>query len=228
MYHVRWRDVHCYPLLANNGCVLWRIVRTDEGWGGPRGRSVVVLNDRTGKASQRGGVWAKAWRVSGTVQLFGGRACQALSRSVLSIILTAGFLVPQTWKNLPAVQETWVWPLGQEDPLEKETATRTSILAWKIPWTEEPGRLQSTGLQRIGHDWAINTHNPHYRERNLVQPLWKTVWRFLKKLKIELSYDLALPLLGKHPEKMKILIKKKYMHTSVHRTIHNSQDIEAS
>ena len=61
-----------------------------------------------------------------------------------------------------------------------------------------------------------------------MQPLWKTVWRFLKKLKIELSYDLALPLLGKHPEKMKILIKKKYMHTSVHRTIHNSQDIEAS
>ena len=50
-------------------------------------------------------------------------------------------------KNLPAVQETWVRSLGQEDPLEKEMATHSSILAWEIPWTEEPGRLQSMGLQ---------------------------------------------------------------------------------
>ena len=50
-------------------------------------------------------------------------------------------------KNLPAQQEKWVWPLDQEDPLEKEMATHSSILAWEIPWTEEPGRLQSMGLQ---------------------------------------------------------------------------------
>ena len=50
-------------------------------------------------------------------------------------------------KNLPAMQETWVQSLGQEDPLEKGMATHSSILAWKIPWTEEPGRLQSTGSQ---------------------------------------------------------------------------------
>ena len=49
-------------------------------------------------------------------------------------------------------QETWVLSLDQEDPLEKEIATHSSILAWKIPWTEEPGRLQSKGLQRDGHD----------------------------------------------------------------------------
>ena len=55
-------------------------------------------------------------------------------------------------KNLPAMQETWVQSLGQEDPLEKEMATHSSILAWRIPWTKEPGRLQSMGLQRIGHD----------------------------------------------------------------------------
>ena len=55
-------------------------------------------------------------------------------------------------KNLPAMQETWVQSLGQEEPLEKETATRSSILAWKIPWTEELGGLQSMGLQRVGHD----------------------------------------------------------------------------
>ena len=50
------------------------------------------------------------------------------------------------------VQETWVQSLGGEDPLEKETATHSSILAWRIPWTEEPGGLQSTGSQRIGHE----------------------------------------------------------------------------
>ena len=53
------------------------------------------------------------------------------------------FLVAHMVKNLPAVQETWVWSLGQEDPLEKRMATRCSILAWRIPWTEEPGRLYS-------------------------------------------------------------------------------------
>ena len=54
-------------------------------------------------------------------------------------------------KNLPAIQKTWVRFLGQEDPLEKEIATHPSILAWKIPWTEEPGGLQSIGSQRVGH-----------------------------------------------------------------------------
>ena len=55
------------------------------------------------------------------------------------------------------MQETWVWSLGQEDPLKKGMATHSSILAWRIPWTEEPGGLQSVGSQRVGHDWATNT-----------------------------------------------------------------------
>ena len=58
----------------------------------------------------------------------------------------------QTVKNLPAMQETWVRSLGREDPLENERATHSSILAWRIPWTEEPGGLQSMGSQRVGHD----------------------------------------------------------------------------
>ena len=61
-------------------------------------------------------------------------------------------LVAQTIRDLPVMQETWVESLGWEDPLEEERATHTSILAWKIPKTEEPGRLQATGLQRVGHD----------------------------------------------------------------------------
>ena len=52
------------------------------------------------------------------------------------------------------MQEMWVPSLGREDPLEKEMATHSSILGWEITWTEEPGELQSTGLQRVGHDWA--------------------------------------------------------------------------
>ena len=55
-------------------------------------------------------------------------------------------------KNLPVKQEMWVRSLGKEDPLEKEMATHSSILAWEIPWTEEPGRLQSMGSERVGHD----------------------------------------------------------------------------
>ena len=61
-------------------------------------------------------------------------------------------LVAQRVKSLPAMQETCVRSLSREDSLEKEMATHSSILAWRIPWTEKPGRLQSTGLQRVGHD----------------------------------------------------------------------------
>ena len=61
-------------------------------------------------------------------------------------------LVAQTVKHLPTMQETWVQSLGQEDALEKEMATHSSTLAWKIPWMEEPGRLQSVGSQKVGHD----------------------------------------------------------------------------
>ena len=61
-----------------------------------------------------------------------------------------GFLVAQMVKNLPIMQKTLVQSLGGEGPLEKGMATHSSILAWRIPWTEEPGRLQSGGLQRVG------------------------------------------------------------------------------
>ena len=61
-------------------------------------------------------------------------------------------LVAQGLKRLPAMRETWVRSLGREDSLEKEMATHSSILAWKIPWMEKPGGQQSTGLQRVRHD----------------------------------------------------------------------------
>ena len=68
----------------------------------------------------------------------------------------AASLVAQRLKRLPAMRETWVRSLGWEDPLEKEMATHSSILAWRIPWTEEPGGLQFTGSKRVGYDWATS------------------------------------------------------------------------
>ena len=67
-------------------------------------------------------------------------------------------LVAQRLKHLPPMRETWVRSLGQEDPLEKEMAIHSSILAWRIPWMEKPSRLQSTGLQRVGHNWATSSY----------------------------------------------------------------------
>ena len=71
---------------------------------------------------------------------------------------TRASLVAQTVKNLHAMQETQVWPLGQKDTLEKGMATHSSIFAWTIPWTEELGGLQSMRSQGVGHDWVTDTH----------------------------------------------------------------------
>ena len=85
---------------------------------------------------------------------------QLLDLNVRKSVLLRTSLVAQTVKHLPTIRETWVRSLGQEDPLEKEMAAHSSILAWKIPWTEEPGRLQSMGSQRVRHNWATSlTHS---------------------------------------------------------------------
>ena len=75
-------------------------------------------------------------------------------------------LVAQRLKYLPAMRETWVRSLGWEDPLEKEMATHSSILAWRIPWTEEPGGQQSTGSQRVGHDRTTSLKGQTYSVLN--------------------------------------------------------------
>ena len=86
-------------------------------------------------------------------------ACQAPLSMLALLLLTlkvldSPSLVAQMAKNLPVMQETQVQSLGQEDPLEKGIATHSSILAWRIPWTEEPGGLQCMGLQTVEHNWA--------------------------------------------------------------------------
>ena len=76
----------------------------------------------------------------------------AIGRNNFTFPPNLGFLVAQGLKCLPGMRETRVRSLGGEDPLEKEVAIHSSTLAWKIPWTEEPDRLQSMGSQRVGHE----------------------------------------------------------------------------
>ena len=85
-------------------------------------------------------------------------SCRVLLLKDIERVFPCGWasLVAQMVKHLPAMWETRVWSLGLEDPLEKEMATYSSALAWKIPWTEDPGRLQSMGLQIVRHDWATS------------------------------------------------------------------------
>ena len=97
--------------------------------------------------------------------------CCQISSSIRVEITGLPWLA-QVVNNLPAMQ-IWVWSLGQEDTLENEMATHSAILAWEAPWTEEPGGLQSTGLQRVGHNWVTNTftfkvHNKH----NALESSW--------------------------------------------------------
>ena len=89
-----------------------------------------------------------------------------------TILLKRTYLVAQTVKHLPTVQEIRVQSLGKEDPLEKEMATHSRTVAWKIPWTEEPGRLQSIGSQRVGHEWVTSLS---YSQRGLPR------WRYWKR-----------------------------------------------
>ena len=97
-------------------------------------------------------------------------------------------LVAQMLKKLSEVQETWVWSLRWEDPLEEGMETHFSILTWRLPWTEEPGRLKSMGSQRVGHDWATkHTHTHTYTyswplDNMVLNWLYTFVWRFFKNI----------------------------------------------
>ena len=86
-----------------------------------------------------------------------GPSCWFHSSFPVCSLFCQASLVAQTVKSLPAMQETQIWSVGREDPLQKEMATRSSILARKIPWTEKPGGLQFTALERIRRNWAIST-----------------------------------------------------------------------
>ena len=113
-------------------------------------------------------------------------------------------LMAQTVKNLPAMWETRVWSLGREDPLEKEMATHSSILTWKIPWTEEPGRLQSMGSKRVGHDWATSLcFSRPYVTPGKTKAL--TIWTFVSKV-MSLLFNMLSRLVIAFPARSKRLL----------------------
>ena len=102
-------------------------------------------------------VWvnSRSWRWTGrpgVLQFMGSQRVGHNWATELNWLDIRASLGAQTVKNLRAMRETWVWSLGREDPLEEEMATHPSILVWRIPWTEEPGRLESMGSQRVRHD----------------------------------------------------------------------------
>ena len=89
------------------------------------------------------------------------------------------------------MQDTWVQPLGGEDPLEKGMTTYSSILAWRIPWTEEPAGLQSMGSQRVGHNWVTNTftnilmkEKEPWSPKNVIYISFKAIFEFLELFNI--------------------------------------------
>ena len=95
------------------------------------------------------------------------RSCQTAFQSISFRLVPPGFPVAQRLKRLPPMRETRVQSLGWEDPMEKEMVTHSSILIWRIPWMEKPGRLQSTGSQRVRHNWATSHTQSHSQSRVL-------------------------------------------------------------
>ena len=108
--------------------------------------------------------------VTASFSKFWGEKKVYIYTQTLMYIYTWDSLVAQMVKNLPAMQESQIWPLGQEDPLEKGKATPSRILAWRIPWREDPGGLQSKGSQWVRHDWTTNTHTHIYMQFFYIYP----------------------------------------------------------
>ena len=107
-------------------------------------------------------------------------------------------LVAQRLKRLPGMRETWVRSLSQEDPLEKEMAAHSSTLAWRIPWREEPGKLQSMGSQRVGHNWAVSLSLLRFHmDFSIFKNLCKNMgfWQITLNLQISFGIDI-LTVLG--------------------------------
>ena len=96
-----------------------------------------------------------------TLPYYTGSLSEESAQLNVDVVFWGASLVSQTVKNMPAMRETWVWFPDWEDPLEKGMATHSSILAWKISWIEEPGRLQSMGSHRVEHNWATKYTYTH-------------------------------------------------------------------
>ena len=103
-------------------------------------------------------LWSRTWAYihSGWSSVYIAFCFPMFHLALIQLFSFMSSLVAQTVRHLPIMQEPWVRSLGQDDPLAKELATHSSTLAWKIPWMEEPGGLQSMGSQRVRHNWATS------------------------------------------------------------------------
>ena len=127
----------------------------------------------------------------------------------------------QTVKSLSAMQETQVWSLSWEDPLEKGIAIHSSILAWKIPWMEEPGRPPSMGLPRVGHDWATNTVTLKFDESS--HNFWILVYTFIGIIithLIKMKWNVLCKSPGRyHIEASQCLLIFLFLNSSINRRL---------
>ena len=129
-------------------------------------------------------------------------------------------------KNLPAMQEMQVWSLGQEDLLEEEMGTHSSTLAWRIPWTKEPGRLQSMESQIVGHDWSDSTHTVsniiscfqffkgYFSNLNLLEK-----WCFFPPMFLVCTSLISSPIMSSNPIQNKSIRLKQYFCSSAERKV---------
>ena len=147
---------HSFPECPESTDVLW--IHTPE-----MGPSTVfqTTHEKIGATFQEELIWGR-WDLTLILRQYFLSLSLPFAISVVhlyfhltNIYIIYASLVAQRLKHFPTMQETWVRSLGWEDPLEKEMATHSSILAWRIPWTEEPGGLQSTVSQRVGHDFTF-------------------------------------------------------------------------
>ena len=137
----RWRREKC----SARGC---------KGVAGP---VETVVSEEPREKKRGGKVRGLSWWFSGSDSLFPKKGAQVQSL-VRELDSAWASLLAQRLKCLPPMWETRVWFLGWEDPLDKEMVTHSSSLAWRIPWAEKPGRLQSTGLQRVGTTELLHLH----------------------------------------------------------------------
>ena len=149
----------CTPTAWSTWAPVWFTLDSDVMLVEPmslRTRKPELLGSRNHQLSFSSLDWRWEWKTIPVIWAFS----TLLTLSVLALfnMVYGASLVAQTVKHLPTVWEIRVQSLSREDPL-KGMATYSSILDWRIPWTEEPGRLQSMGLQKAGHDWATNTHS---------------------------------------------------------------------
>ena len=171
--------------------------RVDDGW--RRSISCRSASKKKGQSLQKIKNLSKKRKVT-TLQFL--KELWNITRSWNRILLEyLGYLVAQCWRIILPMEETQVWSLGWEAPLEKEMATHSSILAWEIPWTEEAGRLWTIGSQRVEHSWRDSTHTwIDHRTGNRKQ--------YFTGRNINLRYACETTLMAESEEELKSLLMK--------------------